>query len=146
MEPDFDLFLARLRSAVHPEPLYGWAMRVGINKASLNSVLARKTLPKVELLLQLASALGCSVDWLLGSDLPACAPPAATPEELIQAELAIVMEQISAALKARLGPVHQAMLTPDERQVLQAYRQADANGKQAYLGLAEALGKQRSGG
>jgi hypothetical protein len=37
------------------------------------------------------------------------------------------------------------MLTPDERQVLQAYRQADANGKQAYLGLAEALGKQRSG-
>ena len=64
---------------------------------------------------------------------------------LIKAELASAMEEVSANMKNRLG-LSRAGLTPDEKHVLQAYRLADAKGKQAYLGLADALGKRRNGG
>ena len=146
MEPNFDLFEARLRSAIGSEPLYGWAVRMGINKASLNSAMTRRTLPKVELLMLLSTALGCSVDWLLGADAQTCAPPVVPMDDLIKAQLASAMEEVSANMKNRLGLSTQAGLTPDEKHVLQAYRQADAKGKQAYLGLADALGKRRNGG
>ena len=94
----------------------------------------------------LASALNCSVDWLLGSATDPNGPPVVPMDELIKAELANAMEEVSANLKARMGVCSQAGLTPDEKHVLQAYRLADDKGKQAYLGLADALGKRSNEG
>ena len=119
---------------------------MGINKASLNSAMTRRTLPKVELLMLLSTALGCSVDWLLGADAQICPPPVVFMDDLIKAQLASAMEEVSANMKTRLNLSTEAGLTPDEKHVLQAYCLADAKGKQAYLGLADALGKQRNGG
>lgn len=67
-------------------------------------------------------------------------------DDLIKAQLAAAMEEVIAAMKARLGLSTQAGPTPDEKHVLETYRLADAKGKQAYLGLADALGKRPNGG
>lgn len=71
MQPSFESFRSRLTEAIGDEGLYAWAARVGLNKGSLNTVMTRKAIPKVEMLAQIAEALGCTIDWLLGTETPA---------------------------------------------------------------------------
>ncbi len=146
METNFDKFEARLCLALGGESLYTWAGRVAIKKPAIASMLKRRALPKVELLTQMATALGCSLDWLLGVDGQAPAlPPAGALDALIQAELAAAMEQLGGAMKARLRAAAQAGLAQDEQALLAAYRLADARGKQVYLGLAAGQARRQNG-
>jgi phage repressor protein C with HTH and peptisase S24 domain len=66
MQINPDIFEARLKEAIKPEPLKNWCERVGVNLATLNSAFQRKAVPKVELLVQVASITGRSIDWLIG--------------------------------------------------------------------------------
>lgn len=146
METNFDKFEARLRLAIGRESLYTWARRMDISKSAIGNMQKRRTLPKVELLAQMATALGCSLDWLLGVDeqTPAL-PPAAAVDELIAADLAAAMQQLGGAMKGRLAAESRAGLAPDEQALLAAYRKADATGKQAYWGLAAGQARRQNG-
>lgn len=86
MQIDFEVFRERLLAAIDPEPLYGWAAKNGINKATLNGAMTRRAIPKAEMLAQMASASGRSIDWLLGLEPPAepkreVPPQAKKPDE-----------------------------------------------------------------
>lgn len=70
MKPEFETFRLRLLAAIGSEPLYTWAARVGLNKATLNGCMTRHSIPKVEMLAQIAAILACSIDWLLGLESP----------------------------------------------------------------------------
>lgn len=66
MQINPDVFEARLKEAIRPEALKNWCERVGVSLATLNSAFQRKAIPKVELLVQVASVTGRSIDWLIG--------------------------------------------------------------------------------
>lgn len=77
MELDFDLFRARLESALGSRNLYGaWLEARGIHKGSINSAMTRRAIPGVEILAKIADECGCSIDYLLGRD---GAPEATAP-------------------------------------------------------------------
>ncbi len=66
METNFDTFRTRLMEIVGKRNLYPWAKSAGIGKNSLNGAMTRRAIPKTLILMQIATATGCSVDWLLG--------------------------------------------------------------------------------
>lgn len=133
MEIDFALFETRLRAAVGQEPLYAWALRVGISKGTLNSLLSRKALPKATLLMQMANNLDCSVDFLLGrSDLRA----PAGPQHASQAALAEAIQAINLAHAKVEALSQQNTMSPQEQQIVAAFRMAGPERRQVFLDLA----------
>ena len=135
MKPDFEKFDARLRAAIGDEPLYTWAARVGIRKSTLNSALSRKAIPKAELLIQMANELDCSVDFLLGR----CDESAGCTPALVNANHVALADAVN-AIQSAYGNVEklarQAALSPEEQQIMAAFRTAGPVRRQLFLDWA----------
>lgn len=139
MEPDFEKFDTRLRAAVGKEALYTWAARVGINKGTLNSALSRKSFPKADILMQMADDLDCSVDYLLGrSDERSICPPTAASLHAQYAALTVAIQSINIAHTNVEKLASLAALSPQEQQLVDAFRVAGPERKQIFLDLARA--------
>jgi phage repressor protein C with HTH and peptisase S24 domain len=66
MQIDTQAFEDRLKEAIKPEALKHWCERFGVNHSTLNGAFQRKTIPKIEMLVQISAALGKSLEWVLG--------------------------------------------------------------------------------
>jgi transcriptional regulator with XRE-family HTH domain len=144
MQPNFEVFKHRLLTAIGDEPLYAWAVRVGINKGSLNVIMARNSIPKAEMLVHMAFELGCTIDWLLGvADLGApqgkpAAETISTQPIKRNSDLAGAIEAVNNAY-ARIKRLEstELVLTADEKTLISAFRSATEDRREIFMALAK---------